>query len=100
MAEMRTDAAALSAEAANFDRIGSELRQVVANVDGVGGEFAGHWSGAAGTAVQQALQRFNEASQKQVQILGEISNAVNKAGVHYSKADDEHASSLTAQMNF
>jgi WXG100 family type VII secretion target len=100
MAEMRTDAAALSAEASNFDRISSELQQVISHVESTGGELAGHWRGQAGAAGQQALARFHEAGQAQLKALSEISNNIHNAGIQYSKADDEQASSLSSQMNF
>jgi WXG100 family type VII secretion target len=100
MAEMRTDAAALSAEASNFDRISSELQQVISTVESTGGELASHWRGQAGQAAQQALGRFHEAGQAQIKALSEISSNIHNAGVQYSKADDEQAGSLSSQMNF
>jgi WXG100 family type VII secretion target len=100
MAEMRTDAAALSAEASNFDRISGELQQVIGQVEATGGELAGHWRGQAGAAAQQALARFHEAGQAQIKALGDISTSIHGAGVEYTKADDEQASSLSSQMNF
>ncbi|OBI59765.1 WXG100 family type VII secretion target [Mycobacterium sp. E796] len=100
MAEMRTDAATLSAEASNFDRISGELQQVIGTVESTGGELASHWRGQAGTAAQQALQRFHEAGQAQIKTLSEISNNIHSAGIEYSKADDEQASTLSSQMNF
>jgi WXG100 family type VII secretion target len=100
MAEMRTDAATLSAEASNFDRISSELQQVIGQVEQTGGELAGHWRGQAGAAAQQALTRFHEAGQAQIKALSDISSNIHGAGIEYSKADDEQASSLSSQMNF
>ena len=100
MAEMRTDAATLSAEASNFDRISGELQQVIGNVESIGGELAGHWRGKAGVAAQQALARFHEAGQAQIKALSDISSSIHGAGIEYSKADDDQASSLSSQMNF
>jgi WXG100 family type VII secretion target len=100
MAEMKTDAATLSAEASNFDRISGELQRVIASVESTGGELASHWTGQAGTAAQQALGRFHEAGQAQIKTLTEISGNISQAGIQYSKADDEQASSLSSQMNF
>lgn len=100
MAEMKTDAATLSAEASNFDRISGELQRVIQTVESTGGELAGHWRGQAGTAAQQALQRFHEAGQAQIKALSEISQNIHGAGIQYSSADDEQASSLSSQMNF
>ena len=93
MAEMKTDAATLRAEASSFDRISNELQQVMSQVESTGGELAGHMQGAAGQAAQQALARFHEKAQAQVKVLGEITNNINQAGIQYSKADDEQASS-------
>ncbi|OBI21797.1 type VII secretion protein EsxB [Mycobacterium sp. E2462] len=100
MAEMRTDAATLSAEAANFDRISNELKQVIGQVESTGGELVGHWRGQSGAAAQQALTRFHEAGQAQIKALNDISQNIHGAGIEYSKADDEQASSLSSQMNF
>jgi WXG100 family type VII secretion target len=99
MAEMRTDAATLSAEAQNFDRISGELQRVISQVEQTGGELAGHWLGAAGTAAQNALNRFHEAGQQQIKALSDISTNIHGAGIQYSKADDEQASALSSQMN-
>jgi WXG100 family type VII secretion target len=100
MAEMRTDAAALSAEAANFDRISGELQRVIAGVEQTGGELASHMVGQAGTATQQALTRFHEAGQAQIKALNDISTNIGQAGIQYSRADEEQASALSSQMNF
>ncbi|WP_442932177.1 WXG100 family type VII secretion target [Mycobacterium sp. 050134] len=97
---MKTDAATLSAEASNFDRISGELSRTIGAVEQTGGELAGHWRGAAGAAAQQALARFHEAGQAQIKALGEIHNNISQAGVQYQQADDEQSSSLSAQMNF
>lgn len=97
---MKTDSAALRAEASNFDRISNELQQVIRGVESTGGELAGQWRGQAGAAAQQALLRFHEAGQAQIKALGEISNNISAAGIQYSTADDDQASSLSSQMNF
>jgi WXG100 family type VII secretion target len=99
MAEMRTDAATLSAEASNFDRISSELQSVIKTVESTGGELAGHWRGQAGVAAQQALLRFHEAGSAQISALNEISTNISTAGIQYDAADDEQSSSIASQMN-
>jgi WXG100 family type VII secretion target len=100
MAEMKTDSAALSAEASNFDRISNELQQVIRQVESTGAELASQWRGQAGAAAQQALVRFHEAGQAQIKALTDISTNISQAGVQYSSADDEQASSMSSQMNF
>jgi WXG100 family type VII secretion target len=99
MAEMRTDAAALSAEAANFDRISGELQRVIGTVESTGGELASHMVGQAGTATQQALLRFHEAGTAQIKALTDISQNIHHAGIQYQKADEEQSSALSSQMN-
>jgi WXG100 family type VII secretion target len=96
MAEMKTDAAALSAEAANFDRIASELTTVISGVEHTGGELAGHWTGAAGSAAQQALARFHEAGQAQIKALNDIHDKIHQAGIQYTRANEEQASALNS----
>jgi len=99
MAEVTTNAATLSAEASNFDRIGGELTQVAGTVQGIASEAASHLTGAAGTALQQALVRFDEKAQAQVKVLSEIHTNIAQAGIKYSAADDDQAGGLAASMN-
>ena len=99
MAQMNTDTAVLAQEAANFDRISGELKGVIAHVESTAGALASHMVGQAGTATQQALIRFHEAAQQQIQELTDISNNIHTAGMHYSSADEDQASSLAGQMN-
>jgi WXG100 family type VII secretion target len=94
MAEMKTDGAALSAEAANFDRISSELSGVIKGVEHTGGELAGHWTGQAGSSAQEALRRFNDAGNAQIKALTDIHEKISQAGVHYDRANEEQASTL------
>jgi WXG100 family type VII secretion target len=96
---MQTDAATLSAEAANFDRIAGELKTVNKGVESTGAELAGGWTGQAGTAAQDALVRYQEAARAQESQLIEISSNISQAGIQYTSADDEQAGSLSSQMN-
>ncbi|MDH6244331.1 WXG100 family type VII secretion target [Mycobacterium sp. OTB74] len=99
MSIMSTDAAVLASEAANFDRIGGELKGVMAHVESTAGSLASHMVGQSGTATQQALIRFHEAAMQQVQELTDISNNIQNAGVHYTSSDEDQASTLQGQMN-
>ena len=96
---MQTDAATLSAEAANFDRIAGELKAVIQGVDSSGGELAIAFQGEAGKAAQKALVRFQEAARAQESQLIDISSNISQAGVQYTSTDDEQAESLSSQMN-
>ena len=99
MAQMNTDAAVLAKEAANFERISGELKAVIAQVDGTASSLQGSWQGQAGQAANAALMRFQEAANRQVQELNDISNNISHAGVQYTSADEEHSSSLQSAMN-
>jgi WXG100 family type VII secretion target len=81
MAEMTTDAAALSAAASEFDRIAAELKGSIVQVEATAGELARALQGPAGTATQAAFARFREAANKQIQELNDISENITKAGV-------------------
>lgn len=96
---MQTDAATLSAEAANFDRIAGELKAVISGVESTGAELAGGWEGQAGTAAQEALVRFQEAARAQESQLIDISSNISQAGIQYTSSDEEQAGSLSSQMN-
>lgn len=69
MAEMKTDAATLAQEAGNFERISGDLKTQIDQVESTAGSLQGQWRGAAGTAAQAAVVRFQEAANKQKQAL-------------------------------
>lgn len=98
MAAMNTDVAVLASEASNFDTISGELKGVMSHVESVGGALAASMVGEAGTAAQAALTRFHEAAIQQQQELTDISNNIHTAGVQYSSADEDQASSLAGTM--
>lgn len=100
MAEMKTDAATLAAEAKNFDRIAGDLKNQIATVESTASALQGQWRGQAGAAAQAALARFHEAATKQIQELNEISTKIHAAGGQYSSADEEQHQSLASQMKF
>jgi len=100
MAEMTADAAALSAAASEFDGISNELKSAISQVDSTAGELASHLQGPAGTAAQAAFQRFQEAGNKQIAELNDISQNINQAGVQYQAAADDAAGSLGGAMGF
>jgi WXG100 family type VII secretion target len=96
---MKTDPATLRAEAANFDRIGTELTTVIKGVESTGGELAQQMvSEGAGTAAQDALQRFHEAGQAQIKALTDIHNNISHAGIQYQRSNEDAAASLKTQM--
>ena len=99
MAQMNTDAAVLAKEAGNFERISGELKSVIAQVEGTASALAGSWQGQAGQAAQAALIRFQEAANRQVQELNDISNNISTAGVQYSTTDEDQSSTLHSAMN-
>jgi WXG100 family type VII secretion target len=99
MAHMTTDAAVLSKEAANFERIADELKSIVARVEATAADLDNHWQGAAARAAQSAIQRFHEAASAQINQLNDISNNIAIASARYSGTDDEHAGKLAAAMS-
>lgn len=100
MAEMRTDAAALTAEARNFDRIAGELKEQIAKVESTASALSAQWRGQAGAAAQAALVRFQQAAARQITELNDISSNIHAAGGQYAAADEEHHHVLAAQMQF
>lgn len=99
MAQMNTDAAVLAREAGNFERISGELKGVIAHVESTAGALAGQWHGQAGQAAQAALMRFQEAANKQIQELNDISTNIHTAGMHYTSTDEDQHSALTSAMH-
>lgn len=91
MSGMNTETDVLAAEAANFDRIAGELKGILGYVDATASGLAAQMQGAAGTAAQQALTRFQEAAQAQNQQLMEISSNIGTAGIKYTTTDEDQA---------
>jgi uncharacterized protein YukE len=58
MAHMTTDAAVLSKEAANFERIADELKSIVARVEATAADLDDHWQGAAARLLNR---RFSDS---------------------------------------
>jgi WXG100 family type VII secretion target len=98
MTQMNTDAAVLAKEAANFERISGELKGVIAHVESTGGQLAAQWQGQAGMAAQNALLRFQEAAQQQIQQLNDISGNIHTAGAGYTSTDEDQSAAVTAAM--
>ncbi|UNB52765.1 WXG100 family type VII secretion target [Mycolicibacterium sp. YH-1] len=98
MSQMNTDAAVLAKEAANFERISGELKGVIAHVESTGGSVAAQWQGQAGMAAQNALVRFQEAAQQQIQQLNDISSNIHVAGTQYTSTDEDHSAALANTM--
>lgn len=96
---MNTDAAVLAKEAANFERISGELKSVIAQVDMTSGALQAQMVGQAGTAAQAAILRFNEAAERQVQELSDITANIQTAGMQYTTADDDEAANLASSMH-
>ncbi|GAT08604.1 type VII secretion protein EsxB [Mycolicibacterium novocastrense] len=97
---MNTDVAVLAKEAANFERISGELQAVIRYVEATAGSLHVQMQGDAGTAAQHALLRFQEAADRQVQTLTDISANIHTAGVQYAATDDDGASTLSTAMQF
>jgi WXG100 family type VII secretion target len=98
MPQMNTDAAVLAKEAANFDRISGELKGIIAHVESTAGSLQVQWRGQAGMAAQAAVIRFQEAAQKQVQELNDISNNIHTSGTQYTSTDDDQSATLATTM--
>lgn len=97
---MNTDVAVLAKEAANFERISGELRAVIGHVEATAGGLHVAMQGDAGTAAQAALLRFQEAADRQVQQLTEISANIQSAGMQYAATDDDQAAAVASAMQF
>lgn len=98
MPQMNTDAAVLAKEAANFERIADELKQVIASVDMTAGTLQAQWTGQAGAAAQTALQRFDAAAATQIRELNDISTNIHTSGAQYTSTDDDQAGNLAHLM--
>ena len=95
---LRTETSAMQTEAGNFDRVAGELTAVMNQVGMTAAGLAASMTGAAGTAAQAALTRFEEASRQQTQLLTEISQNVQHGGVQYDTADFDNSELMAQQM--
>lgn len=100
MAEMITEAAILTQQAAQFDQIASGLSQERNFVNSIGQSFQNTWEGQAASAALGALGRFDEAMQDQIRQLESIVDKLNRSGGNYTKTDDEANQLLSSKMNF
>jgi WXG100 family type VII secretion target len=98
MAQLTADAAVLAKEAANFERIAGELKNVIARVESTAAELDNHWKGFAAQGPQQAINRFQQAADAQVAQLNDISTNIHTASRQYTASDDDQAGRLAAQM--
>ncbi|WP_102144065.1 WXG100 family type VII secretion target [Mycobacterium hubeiense] len=99
MAQMNTDAAVLAKEAANFERISGELKSVIAQVEATASGLMPQWQGQAGQAAQAAFLRFQEAADRQVQELNDISTNIHSSGMQYTSTDEDQSGALSSAMN-
>lgn len=96
---LTTDPAVLAKEAANFERISAELKNVVARVESTASQLANHWQGTAAAAAQRVLEQYRQAASQHVGLLNDVSTNVYSAGVRYSATDEEQARRLASKMN-
>ncbi|WP_069601553.1 WXG100 family type VII secretion target [Mycobacterium kyorinense] len=99
MAQLTTDAAVLAREAANFERIAGELKNVIARVESTAAELDDHWKGFSASAAQQAITRFQQAADAQVTQLNDISTNIHVASAQYATTDDERSAALASAMD-
>ena len=92
MAEMRTEAATLNAEAQNFDRIAQDLGKEKQTVDSTGSSLAGTWQGQAATAFTNAYLEFNADFTKVIQALNNLGDKLRVAGVNYNTTEEANQS--------
>lgn len=97
---MTSDAEALSGAASQFDSVANDLKSSIGQVDSTASELAAVLTGPEGAAAQAAFLRFREAANKEVQLLNDISQNINQAGVQYQAAADDAAASLSGSMGF
>lgn len=95
-APLNTDPAILTKEAGNFHDMSSELTTITGGVNQTAGGLATSWQGAAGSAAQDALMRFNEAASSLQTQLASIADTLHQSGAQYVSTDDD-ATSAVAQ---
>ena len=93
-ADMKTDPAASAANAANFDRITSDIAQVGRQIETTGSEIAVHLQGAAGTQVNASLQRTSDNMRAALHELHQALQAIS-ASSQYNPPNQQ----ILPQMN-
>ncbi len=93
---MQTDSAILSQQAEALSSIAAEFQGTVGQTDSTAAELKTHMTGQAGTALQAALSRFDEAARKQIQLCNEIGDTVKQSGLKYSSVAEQQASSISS----
>ncbi|ACC38664.1 WXG100 family type VII secretion target [Mycobacterium marinum] len=100
MAEMKTDAATLTGQAHQFERIADDLKASIRRVETTAAGLLLAWRGDAGHAAQAAIALFHQAATQQVKKLNEISTKIWTAAQDYTDTDDHETGLLSNQMNF
>ena len=93
-ADMKTDRAASAADAANFDRLTSEIAQVFRQIETTGSEIAVHLRGQAGTQVNGSLQRTSDNMRAALRELNGALEAIS-ASAQYNSPNEQ----ILPQMN-
>ncbi len=93
-ADMKTDPAASAANAANFDRLTSEIAQVGGQIETTGSEIAVHLRGQAGTQVNASLQRTSDNMRAALHELHQALQAIS-ASSQYNAPNEQ----VLPQMN-
>jgi WXG100 family type VII secretion target len=93
---MKTDAAALSAEASHFEQVSTGIQGQIRTVESIGAELRAHWVGAASQAGFNALGRFHDAAESQVKQLEEIFGKIREAGVSYESTQSDAEQAIAA----
>lgn len=67
-----------------------QMRSLMSNLE----PLASTWKGAAASAFQELMERFNGDSQKLTTALGNIANALDQNTKNYNASEDANASSI------
>jgi WXG100 family type VII secretion target len=58
------------------------------------------WRGQAGQAAQAAFLRYQEAADRQIQELTDISTNIHSSGMQYTSTDEDQTAAVAQSMNF
>lgn len=89
-----TDAATMQKAAQQVDQVSQEISQELRSLLSQLEPVASSWKGAAASAFQQLITRWNEDANKLTQALQGISEMLNSTNKNYTQTEDANSSQI------
>ncbi|MFE9428863.1 WXG100 family type VII secretion target [Kitasatospora sp. NPDC006697] len=93
--QFTTTAEEMRAFSAKIVEVNSQIQAEIQKLNGLIGEIAGGWQGAAATAYHQLQTKWNDDAAALNKVLDEIRQAIDTTTKQYSQTEDSQRSSIS-----